>query len=123
MGTDFNCIFNSRLDKLGGVPDVRNSATLVLNAVSTRFGLVDVWRERHKDERNFKWTSKDPRDPSLYILTRIDFSFAYKTVNQWVTATAIQLYPHSDHDSICLTLTLDFEKKSGLFSFKSECQS
>ena len=109
MGSDFNCIFNSRLDKLGGVPDVRNSATLVLNAVGTRFGLVDVWRERHKDERNFKWTSKDPRDPSLYIRTRIDFFFAYKPVNQWVTATAIQLYPHSDHDS--LTLTLDFKKK------------
>ena len=53
MGGDFNCIFNSRLDKLGGVPDVRNSAVLVLNAVNTRFGLVDVWRERHKDERNF----------------------------------------------------------------------
>ena len=35
MGGDFNCIFNSRLDKLGGVPDVRNSAALVLNAVNT----------------------------------------------------------------------------------------
>ena len=53
MGGDFNCIFNSRLDKLGGVPDVRHSAALVLNAVNTRFGLVNVWRERHKDERNF----------------------------------------------------------------------
>ncbi|KAK2573942.1 Transposon TX1 uncharacterized 149 kDa protein [Acropora cervicornis] len=39
MGGDFNCIFNSRLDKLGGVPDVRHSAALVLNAVNTRFGL------------------------------------------------------------------------------------
>ena len=108
MGGDFNCIFNSRLDKLGGVPDVRNSAVLVLNAVNTRFGLVDVWRERHKDERNFTWTGKDPRDPSLYIRTCIDFFFTCKPVNQCVTATAIQPYPHSDHD--CLTLTMDFEK-------------
>ena len=108
MGGDFNCIFNSRLDKLGGVPDVRNSAVLVLNAVNTRFGLVDVWRERHKDEGNFTWTGKDPRDPSLYIRTRIDFFFTCKPVNQCVTATAIQPYPHSDHD--CLTLTMDFEK-------------
>ena len=38
MGGDFNCIFNVRLDKLGGVPDVRHSAALVLNAVNTRFG-------------------------------------------------------------------------------------
>jgi len=29
-------------------------------------------------------------------------------VNQCVTATDIQPYPHSDHD--CLTLTIDFER-------------
>ena len=110
MGGDFNCIFNSRLDKLGGVPDVRNSAVLVLNAVNTRFGLVDVWRERHKDERNFTWTGKDPGDPTLYIRTRIDFFFTCKPVNQCVTACDCNStsYPHSDHD--CLTLTMDFEK-------------
>ena len=34
-GGGFNCIFNWRLDKLGGVPDVRNSVVLVLNAVNT----------------------------------------------------------------------------------------
>ena len=69
---------------------------------------MDVWRVRHKDERNFTWTGKDPRDRSLYIRTRIDFFFTCKPVNQCLTATAIQPYPHSDDD--CLTLTMDFEK-------------
>ena len=108
MGGDFNCIFNSRLDKLGGVPNARHSAALLLNAINTRFSLVDVWRERHKDERNFTWKGRDPRDPSLFIRTRIDFFLICKPVNQCVTATDIQPYPHSDHD--CLTLNIDFEK-------------
>ena len=100
--------FNSRLDKLGGVPNSRQSASVLLNALNTRFSLVDVWRERHKDERNFLWTGRDPRDPSLFIRTRIDYFFICKPANQCVTATDIQLYPHSDHD--CLTLTIDFER-------------
>ena len=108
LGGDFNCILNSRLDKLGGVPNSRQSASVLLNALTTRFSLVDVWRERHKDERNFTWTGRDPRDPSLFIRTRIDYFFICKPVNQCVTATDIQPYPHSDHD--CLTLTIDFER-------------
>ena len=108
LGGDFNCIFDSRLDKLGGVPNARQSASVLLNALNTRFSLVDVWRERHKNERNFTWTGRDPRDPSLFIRTRIDYFFICKPVNQCVTATNIQPYPDSDHD--CLTLTIDFER-------------
>ena len=69
---------------------------------------MNVWRERHKDERNFTWTGKDPRDPLLCIRTRVYFFFTCKPVNQCVTATAIQPYPHSDHD--CLTVTMEFKK-------------
>ena len=108
LGGDFNCIFNSRLDKLGGVPNARQPASELLNALNTRFSLVDVWRERHKDERNFTWRGRDPRDPSLFIRTSIDYFFICKPVNQCVTATDVQPYPHSDHD--CLTLTIDFER-------------
>lgn len=75
LGGDFNCILNSCLDKLGGVPNARQSASVLLNALNTRFSLLDVWRERHKDERNFTWTGRDPRDPSLFIRTRIDYFF------------------------------------------------
>ena len=97
LGGDFNRIFNSRLDKLRGVPNARQSAaSVLLNVLSTRFSLVDVWRERHKDERNFTWTGRDPRDPSLFIRTRIDYFFICQPVNQCVTATDIQPYPHSD---------------------------
>ena len=45
MGGDINCIFNSRLDKLGGVPSTRHSVAL-----------LDVRRERDRDEHFFTWT-------------------------------------------------------------------
>ena len=49
LGGDFNCIFNSRLDNLGGVPNALQSASVLLSALNTRFCLVDVLRERRKD--------------------------------------------------------------------------
>ena len=57
MGGDINCTFNSRLDKLGGVPGARHSVAL-----------VDVWRERDRDERHFTWTE---------IQARVSISFSF----------------------------------------------
>jgi len=50
IGGDFNCILNTRLDKLGGDPNARQTATFFLNTFIAHYQLHDIWRERHKDE-------------------------------------------------------------------------
>ena len=53
IGGDFNCVSDPRLDKFGGNPNVRQSSSLFLDSINARHGLSDIWRERHKNERNF----------------------------------------------------------------------
>ena len=100
MGGDINCIFNSRLDKLGGVPGARHSVAL-----------LDVWRERDRDEHFFTWTGRDPRDPPLYIRKRIDFFFNCKSVNH------TQIYMPFQPSSYIVTLD---EVRSTMEAFVSD---
>ena len=62
---DFNCIFDAKLDKFGGDPNPRHSAVFYLNELIARFALCDIWRRRHKNERNFTWTRKNISDNSF----------------------------------------------------------
>ena len=62
---DFNCIMDTKMDKLGGNPNARHSAVLALNDVSTGYDLIDIWRLCHRHEHNFTWAGKDPADTSL----------------------------------------------------------
>ena len=58
LGGDFNSIMDNRLDKLGGDPNSRQAATYFLRTFNERYDLWDIWRERHKDERNYTWTAR-----------------------------------------------------------------
>ena len=107
IGGDFNCILNTRLDKLAGNPNATQTATFFLNTVIARYQLHDIWTERHKDERNYTWTGRNTSDNS-FIRTRIDFFLTSRSINQFITSAEIKPYAHSNHDCICMTL--DFDK-------------
>ena len=120
IGGDFNCIMDIRQDKLGGNRDARQSASGFLHTINARYNLTDVWRERHKGERDYTWTGRNSADNS-FIRTRIDFFLACRTLNQFVTSAEIQPYAYSDHD--CIRLTLDFDeiqRGPGYWHFNNE---
>ena len=101
IASDFNCIFDAKLDKFGGEPNPRHSAVFYLNALIARFALCNIWRRRHKDEQNFTWTRKNISD-NTFIWTRIDFFLTSKSLHPYIRAFA-----NSDHDYILLTLNFD----------------
>ena len=103
---DFNCIANQRLDKCGGNPIASHLAAGTLQAICTQFNLTAVWRDRHKDERNYTWTGRHPLNGS-FIRTRIDKFLISRTINHFVTDTSIKPFMHSDHDYVSLTLNLE----------------
>ena len=103
---DFNCIFDAKLDKFGGNPNPRHSAVFYLNELIARFALCDIWRRRHKDERNFTWTSKNISD-NFFIRTRIDFFLTSKSLDPYISAVDIGPFANSDHDYALLTLNFD----------------
>ena len=120
IGGDFNCIANQRLDKCGGNPNARHLAAGTLQAICTQFNLTDVWRDRHKDKRNYTWTGRHPINGS-FIRTRIDKFIISRTINHFVTDTSIKSYMHSDHDYVSLTLNLENIKRGlGFWHFNNE---
>ena len=102
----FNCIFDAKLDKFNVGPIPKHSAVFYLNALIARFALCDIWRRRHKDERNFEWTNKNLSDNS-FIRTRIDFFLTSKSLDPYISAVDIGPYANPDHDYVSLTLNFD----------------
>jgi hypothetical protein len=123
IGGDFNCIANARLDKIGGDQNARQLAAASLQTVNTHYDLCDIWRDRHKDTRNFTWTGRHPTDGSL-IRTRIDKFLISKSLNQFVTDTSIKPFAHSNHDYVSLILNFDQVKRGpGFWHFNNELLS
>ena len=108
LGGDFNCICDNKLDKLGGNPNARQSATAILHTITQQYNLTDIWRDRNRDIRKFTWTGKNPHDNS-YIHTRIDRFYISSTLTTSVTKTDITPFAFSDHDLI--SLSFDFNKQ------------
>ena len=117
---DFNCIADQRLDKCGGNPNARHLAAATLQTICAQYNLTDIWRDRHKDERNYTWTGRHPID-GTFIRTRIDKFLISRTINHFVTDTSIKPFAHSDHDYISLTLNLDnIQRGPGFWHFNNE---
>ena len=120
IGGDFNCIANVKLDKIGGNQDIKQLAAASLQSMSSRFGLSDIWRDRHKDARAFTWTGRHPTNGS-FISTRIDKFLLSRTLSPFVLDTSIKPFPHSDHDYVCLVLNFDqVVRGPGYWHFNSE---
>ena len=120
IGGDFNCVSDPRLDKFGGNPNVRQSSSLFLDSINARHGLSDIWRERHKNERNFTWIGRHPADNSL-IQTRIDRFFVSRSISPFVLDTSIIPFAHSDHDLITLSLDFDsVQRGPGFWHFNND---
>ena len=120
IGGDFNCIANVRLDKVGGNPNARQLAAATLQTICALHNLVDIWRDRHKDERNYTWTGRHPTNGS-FIRTRIDKFLISRSLYPLVTDTSIKPFAHSDHDYVSLTLNFDEKQRGpGYWHFNNE---
>ena len=96
LGGDFNCIADNKLDKLGGNPSAKQTATTILNTITHQNNLTDVWRDRNRDAKKFTSTGKSTQNS--FIHTCIDkFS---SQLTPLVTQTDILPFSFSDHDLI-----------------------
>jgi exonuclease III len=123
IGGDFNCILNARLDKYGGNTEFRNSAGSTLQGICTKYHLLDIWRNRHKDKRCFTWTGRHGTNGSI-VRTRIDKFLTSNSLNQFVTDTSIKPFPHSDHDCVYLSFNFDqVNRGPGYWHFNNDLLS
>ena len=111
IGGDFNSIVNPTLDKQGGNVTSRQYALCVLHNLTSRFDLVDIWRQRNPNKRGFTQTGHDPRQNNSFISTRTDRFYTSQPITPYISDTSIIAYPHSDHDLITLILDLDCQPR------------
>jgi len=67
IGGDFNCHLDSSLDNLGGRIESKSSVKKI-NEIMTANDLIDIWRIRNPDKKQFTWTQKKP-----LIRRRLDY--------------------------------------------------
>ena len=80
LGGDFNCISDTKLDKLGGNPFARQTANKILYTITQQHSLTDIWRDRNRDTKKFTWTGKRPQT-NKFIHTRIDKFYISSLLN------------------------------------------
>ena len=98
---------NPTLDKQGGSVTSRQYALHGLHNLTSRFDLVDIWRQHNPNKQGFTRTGHDPRQNKSFINTRIDRFYTSQPITPYIYDTSIITYPQSDHDLIMLTLDLD----------------
>ena len=105
LGGDFNCISDNKLDKLGGNPSARQTASTILNTITQQNNLTDIWRDRNRGVKKFTWTGKN--SPNTFIHTHIDKFYISSQLTPFVTKTDILSFSFSDHDLVSLTFDVN----------------
>ena len=67
LGGDFNVTMDLNLDCSGGNPALKDSVNC-MEDVLMNYDLVDIWRIRNPDRKQFTWRQKSP-----IILRRLDY--------------------------------------------------
>ena len=120
---DFNLVLNPDMDcdnyRNVNNPNARNEVLSIIND----FGLTDIWRVGHPDERRYTWFSNAPLKRS-----RLDFFLITEELSSLVVSTSISPGYRTDHSLIELSFKFDNQKRGhGFWKFNNsllrECNS
>ena len=68
LAGDWNLIFDKSLDSMGGSPSLKFKSLQKLQSIMIDYDLVDIWRTRNPNLRQFTWRRTNP-----FIMKRLDF--------------------------------------------------
>ena len=105
MVCDFNCHLDPSLDNLGGRIESKSSVKKI-NDIMTANDLIDIWRIRNPDKKQFTWSQK-----KALVRRRLDYWLVSTDIQDDLTETNIIPAIKSDHSAITLTFnSLDKQK-------------
>ena len=58
MGGDYNIILDENLDKKDGITEKKEKVVDIINKTIQNFDLIDIWRLRNPDIKQFTWRQK-----------------------------------------------------------------
>ena len=107
IGGDFNCHLGPSLDNLGGIIESKSSVKKI-NEIMRANDLIDIWRIRNPEKKQFTWTQKKP-----LVRRRLDYWPISMEIQDDLTETNIITSIKSDHSAITLTLNSLAKQKFG----------
>lgn len=99
FGGDFNSVRDCNMDRFPHRAVTSNPPEF--NNLCLGLDVLDIWRQRNPDKRQFTWCSKDMNKQS-----RIDFWLISSILEKRVTEVSIESSVLTDHKAIYLTLNL-----------------
>ena len=119
---DFNTVVNPVVDRHGCNPSSpwAYNWPISLSALTRHFDLVDIWRVRHPDERNYTWRRANGSQAS-----RLDMFWLSSHLVPSVLDVAIYPFFRSDHSYVFLRVTLPSApaRGPGVWKFNSSLLS
>lgn len=107
IGGDLNFVFNTDIDKKGGVPQTNFHAREHCLELMNVFDLVDVWRERNPFKSDFTWSSNTISG----IHCRLDCFLISRHLLQLISNCYISPGLHSDHSLVILNIHCSSEMR------------
>ena len=118
IGGDFNCPFNPKLDKKGGVMLQRKVVTDSIECLQNELDLIDIWRIKHPHTSSYTWSQKSPQ-----VFCRLDYWLLSNNLQDFVKSTDIIHVIKTDHAAIDLVLTKLDQHVKGSGFLENECLS
>ena len=110
IGGDFNTYLDSELDKRGGISPQTSSYKDNLIQFMEEFLLVDIWRLRNQDKRQFTWRGKGRGG---IVQSRLDYFLVSVSLESEIDNTTIKPGFGTDHSLINLNIKLLEGQKRG----------
>jgi hypothetical protein len=114
FGGDFNCIGNSKIDKIGDNINRGKIGLVNLRNIINDFELFDVYRLLKPNDVNVTWHSKSTS-------CRLDRLYFSKCIKPFIKNCYNVPFSFSDHDSVIVSFTNDnaIKKGKGYWKFNS----
>ena len=106
FGGDFNCVLNLDLDKMGGNPEKGNDGSYQLKNILNDYNLVDCYRKKYPNSREFTWSSQG-------VSCRLDRIYVSSCLYPNIQITQHHMYTMSDHHSVYLEFSSFNHQKVG----------
>ena len=97
MAGDFNIALTAD-DRKSNVSVVQPSAN-ILKRLIEEHNLVDIWREKHPNLKQYTWCRQNPN-----VMSRLDYFLISKSMKLLCKSTKIKESVHTDHKLIYLVL-------------------
>ena len=115
---DFNMVEDIFKDRKGGKAKVRHTYGIkALNDLKTGHDLVDIWRAKYPNKKEFTWHSKNQQ-----IHSRLDRLYIPNNYVPLVSSTFIQHFVWSDHSVCGIKMKLPSLKQKGKGYWKLNIQ-